>query len=957
MDVLKRRFWIGLDIGRSVKARRATTVDTRMTGGRRCVWLAAVFLIVEALVFTRGAGADWPAHPARIAQIAIEVRTPVANGFDWQGLARALIGLNQGDLLTQATLEGAVKALSSFGKVGTDVLETRKGVDVAIRFAPYERIKSISVEGMYPLFEQDVRNVMTLAPGSIFTPDRLQSQVDLIARLYTQEGYVDPRISISWHQDETDNHILLDVHIEKGPYFRLAAISFEGNTVFQSDTLIRHMAVWRKANGFLGRGRFLERLLREDMQTLTELYRRKGYADVVIDDRVTRDLESRQAAVHVGITEGPLTSVVFSGNSFFSDRVLKQDLELFKTGNHGNAGLRRSVHNIRRRYLAAGFADVSVHWQDEKGAGSAPNRRVVRIQITEGLRHMVTQVILRGNRALSDDVLRAQMLTRPSSGLHKGVYVATVLEEDLSSLQALYLQKGFLDARITDQVSIDAQSKDVAVTISIDAGVATRVKRISFSGHSPVAEKKLRGVLQMQPGDAFRPYLVENEENRIAEQISPLGYPYVQVKGTANRSQDHAGADIDYHIDSGPRVTVGEIFFAGNFRTRPDIMTRELDFKKGDPFSLSKVLEAQRNLRNLDLFESVQVRTIGLKEKASTVPLFFETPEKRPDFFEIGGGYQTDKGVYGRTKVGDHNFRGADQDIWAGAEVGDTGYRLDAGITSPRLLGYRIRTDLGVFAEHREEFNQDFGTDTLGSTLTFSRKWRPYITTSLGLRFEQRDQFLRVPAASADVDPDTLDRRLFLVTTPAISYDDRNSFIRPTRGWFSTFSVDISNGLDGSLDNFIRYKFDVRTFYTPIHRLTLAAIARAGYLTTLSGSTELPEDQLFFLGGTTTVRGYDENLLRYDADGDPVGGRRTFSGSLEARYNLGGNFELAFFVDGGAIQDALVAAGSDDWRWSVGTGLRYITPIGPIGLLYGYKLDRRPGEASGQFHFSIGYTF
>ncbi|MBW2637523.1 MAG: BamA/TamA family outer membrane protein, partial [Deltaproteobacteria bacterium] len=182
-------------------------------------------------------------------------------------------------------------------------------------------------------------------------------------------------------------------------------------------------------------------------------------------------------------------------------------------------------------------------------------------------------------------------------------------------------------------------------------------------------------------------------------------------------------------------------------------------------------------------------------------------------------------------------------------------------------------------------------------------------------------------------------------------------FIRPRKGLFSLLSVDVSTGLRNSLDNFLKYRFDVRYYVTPFNRLTLASLGRAGYISAYGSNGTIPMDQLFYLGGTSDVRGFDENLLRLDERGNPVGGKMTLSGSIEARIDLGYNIELAPFVDTGLIRNTFDESGSDSFRSSVGLGLRYITPIGPIGLLYGHKLDRREGESAGRFHFSIGYTF
>ena len=202
--------------------------------------------------------------------------------------------------------------------------------------------------------------------------------------------------------------------------------------------------------------------------------------------------------------------------------------------------------------------------------------------------------------------------------------------------------------------------------------------------------------------------------------------------------------------------------------------------------------------------------------------------------------------------------------------------------------------------------------------LNFSYRWSPRIATSLGLRYEQRTQFTLTSDASTLDDPSAYEDRIFWVTTPSVSYDSRDSFIRPTRGIFSSISVDISSGLKGSLDNFLRYQADLRGFYTPYPRLTLAAIGRVGYLAPLGADDELPDDQLFFLGGTVDVRGFGENLLRYDANGNPVGGRLALSTALEARYEIKRNLELALFVDGGSLQEALSSAG--DGRLALGCG-------------------------------------
>ncbi|MGD9188265.1 MAG: outer membrane protein assembly factor BamA, partial [Desulfobacteraceae bacterium] len=668
-------------------------------------------------------------------------------------------------------------------------------------------------------------------------------------------------------------------------------------------------------------------------------------------------IDKQEMHIDLVIDEGALYDITFAGNTHFFDYTLKKDLELFTVGNRGNIGLRRSVQNIRRRYLRAGFADVRVKWNQTDTESEGRTLRSVQLVIDEGLRHEIRSVTVEGERYFNEEKIKNQMLTRKTSGFGNGIYDANVLDEDLVSLRALYKKYGFVDARISKQVDIRPSDKSVSVAIVIAEGLRTRVGRISFTGELPVSADELAETLQLKTGQPFQPDLVPVDENNLSARIAPHGYPHVRVKAAVSRSADQKRADIVFRVLPGPFVQVGGVFFAGNFRTQDHILKRELAFKTGDPFSLSSVLEAQRNLRKLNLFESVRVRTIGLKAQASTVHLLFMTVEKKPYFYEIGGGYETSKGFYARSKIGDHNFWGTDKDIWLGGEVAETGYRWDAGISNPRLLGTRMQADIGGYIEREEKFNQDFGTDTAGATLNVSRRWTHRMMTSLAWRYERRQQFLREQDASQQVDEEALEPRSNLVTTPAIVYDSRDSFIRPTSGWFANLSVDLSSGLDNDLDDFTRYEADLRIYHALRPGLTLAAIARMGYIAAFGESSSIPEDQLFFLGGTLDVRGYEENLLQFNAEDDPVGGRLALSTSIEARYDIGKNVELAPFVDAGRLQLTSEDTQDEDWRWAVGLGIRYLTPIGPIGLLYGHKIDPRPGESKGQIHFTIGYTF
>lgn len=927
--------------------------------------IVGMLCTVAALWCATPAVADdlqWDGEPVVIDEIIIRVENPRQRdkSFDWDGMIRDIIGMKRAQRLTRPKLDAAVSALQAYGHVRTKIQTRPQGAAVSFLVLPYQRIKTIEINGAYPLFEREIYNLMTIAPGDIYDPGLIKKQSELIEQRYQEEGYIEPRAKVTWEQDDANGHIDITIRIQKGSRYTLGRLKVTGNRAI-SDTVIKgRMSTWRTSTAQLGNGRLVAPKLKQDIEKLVAYYRGRGFADVQIEYTVDRHPQQQTADVRIKIDEGPRYVIGFDGARHFSNRALKKELEVLQKGNRGNMGLRRAVQNIRRRYIKAGFADVRVQWRESPTADSPLATRKVRIEIQEGARHIVQRVVITGNAALGTEAIRAQMLTRPPKGLHKGAYVSAVLGEDIAAVVALYHQNGYLDARIADSVVVEPATRRVTVRLAIDEGPQVRIGQVRIEGEPPMAADDLLAGLQLKSGTIFLPHMVSEGENELSARIAAKGFPHVQITDRVDYAEDGTRADIVYLIDPGPRVTIGRIFWAGNFRTRNTILRREIKLNEGEPFSLAKVLEAQRRLRDLDLFQSVQMRSIGLKEKASKVHLLVTMVEKSSYFFELGAGFQTDKGFYGRTEVGDRNFLGRNKELQLSGEVSGIGYLWSADMVEPRFLGSRISATLGLYTERLEEFNQDFGTDTNGADLTFSRTWGERLTTALKIGYKRREQYLReTDIDTTDIDPESLEPRTIWVTTPAIQYDSRDSFIRPLRGNFASLSVDISKGLDRSLDDFVKTELDLRTYYTPKQRLTLAGRALAGYIQPYGVDGEIPEDQLLFLGGTTDVRGFGENLLRFNEDNDPVGGRLALAGSIEARYLLIGNWDLTVFLDTGTVRKAL--SGDDDtddqWQWTTGLGLRYITPIGPIGLLYGHKIDPRPGESDGQLHFSIGYTF
>jgi outer membrane protein insertion porin family len=889
-----------------------------------------------------------------LAGIRIEVKEALGDEEKWTEMVQTLVlpYLKKGDRFSAAAvsrLSASLKACRRFQHIHLDTATTESGLLLMIAVTPFKLIKDIRIHGKYPLFEKQILNTMTLYPGDAFIQEEIDKQPHLIAQLYQKYGYIDPVVTFESFLDPRDNCYTLKIFIEKGRQYRLGKLEITGNEAFDDSEIRLKVKSIRTDNASFAQSRFLE-----DLEKLKRFYFAKRYPDVVIEHQLQQNPETGKVDVGIVIDEGERYDISFTGNTAFGNRKLRKDLVLFDSGNRRGSGLRKSIENIKTRYRRAGYSEIAVQVETEPLREEAIRVRKLRLVLSEGTRAIVRKIEISGNAAVTENELKKRMLTRPPVGLYDGAYVAETLNEDILAIQNLYHAKGYLNAEAEKMLSFSADRENVAIYLKIDEGLQTRVARLELEGLSAVSKAEVLRAIQLQAGEPFSRGTLKNDENRIAMMVSEKGYPHVKVSGDVTINEDSSQAHVVFRVVRNSYTEMGKTFYAGNFRTREIIFERELKMKPGDPFSLKKMLQGQQDIRSMNIFRSVTFHPVGLKEEAESIHLFTEVEEEKPFYFETRGGYASEKGFYGAGVIGDRNFLGSNRDLKIGGELSETGYNAESRIFEPRFLGTRVSSDFGVYLERDEPFNQTFGTDKTGLDILFSRKLKKRLKLNLGFNYERREQFKRDSNVIEDA---SFDPRSILAIKPFISYDSRDNFLNPKEGIFILLSTDVSRGIENSLDDFIKYRTDLRAYITPLSRLTFAWRGSFGSIDAYGSKGTVPDDQLFFLGGTTTVRGFDENRFLVDADDNPVGGRLMAVGNAEARIDIGSNLEFSLFYDGGYLDKISTVYDADNARFSAGIGLRYVTPVGAVGLVYGHKLDPEPGESPGRIHFSIGYTF
>ena len=926
-------------------------------------WLFAVLLLVSGTGLA-AEGDSTEAEPV-VERLVVELPEDTPNAEELREMARSLIHLREGEPFSPQRFRRTVDALRKSGLFRKiDIPDPDFDSDriaLTFRLVPFPRIKNIKIDGGFPLLEREILGTMTLFTGDAYRESALDASETALVELFRRQGFIDPNIEMYGERDPEDGNYVVQVEIDKGRFYQVRDVIIDGNDAFSDFRLKLRLSTSKAALLPGGMGRFIEEEMENDRENLLEFYRKHHHPEAEVAAAAEKNKEKAAAAVRFRVNEGPRYEISFEGNEAFWDWQLKKELVLADRGNVGGLGMRRSINNIEKRYREDGFRQVRVQTEEETEETGTKRVRRIRVRIEEGPQSVVETVAVKGAETVPEKEVRDQILTRTPGILAEGGYVPSVVDDDRKAIRALYRKEGYLDVEVeteADRGEATGEGKrPVSVAFRIEEGLRTVVDAVRLEGLTAVPETEAKAELALQVGAPFREFMLRSDENALSALISERGHPHVSVSGSAEVSEDGRRAEVIYRVDEGPYVETGEIFFTGNFATRERVLRREVNLEPGTPFSLRAYLETERNLRELGALEAVYYTPLGLEEKADRVNLLVAVEERKPYVFEVGAGYDTAREFFVQGRFENRNLMGLNLRGWVSGEYSGIGYRAETGVTEPRLLGSRIETTASLFAEELEELNKDFGVRTYGARLGFHRPLGDHLDASLNFRYESREQYPLGDAPIPAEDANLFRRRSVFVATPALVWDSTDSFVRPTRGARISASVDISKGLENSLDDFFKYRLDGRYYYSPLDRLTFAARGRYGFIDPFDTGSTIPDDQLFFLGGIADVRGFRENRLRFDANGDPVGGEEALLGSLEARVDVGFNLELALFYDVGSVREPSLDVGSDDFRSAVGAGLRYHTPIGPIGLLYGHKLDPKENESSGRFHFSIGYSF
>jgi outer membrane protein insertion porin family len=910
----------------------------------------------------------------------------------------------QGAPLTMADVRETITHLFSLGRFEDVRVEAESATDggVALRYVldPIHTVTKVEFRGQLGLPEGLLRSRMIERFGPTPPISRAADVAASLQQLYRDEGYLSASVTLGEPIIEHDpDRATLVFDVTAGPRTTIASSTIAGHPL--------EPAAQIQARLQIGPGQhYRPAELRKRLEDLVTSMRHRRYyqASAGVANAIVHDNQA-QVDLTVSVQSGPLVTVQFSGDPLAKDKIAEL-VPIEREGSVDQDLLEDAAHRITDYLTQQGY------WKAEVGT---PSRResdgtlTLTFAIKRGRLYRVAPggIQIGGNQFVSIDELRP-LLKMPAGE----PFVASRLSAIESAITQLYRTRGFATMEVASATNEVGEGL-VQPVITIKEGPRVVVGAIGLTGNQAIATDRLMPVISLRTGDAYYGPAVARDRDAIFDYYLNEGYAAADVSMapvTPVKAADGLKADVVFKIVEGPQTIVEHIFVTGNLRTNVSVIEHELEIKEGQPLGQAALTESRRRLTALGLFRRVQISAVSHGDPAlrDVVIAVEEAPQTTVGY---GGGLQVDRVLRssdpdsapreryelaprGFFEIGRRNVGGRNRSVNLYSRLSlrpnpDPTTRRPFGFSEYRVIGtYREPRALQRYGELvataavEQGVRTGFNFSRKGFNTEVGHRFKPILRGSIRYSFGTTHIF---DFGLPDSEKLTVDRAFSQVRLSAFSgaltRDTRDDALEPQAGTFMSADATIAARAIGSEVGFSKtflQGFVYRNLGRP--HLVFAGGARLGLAQAFlrlvptvdeNGNPiivqvrDLPASERFFAGGDTTIRGFALDSVgapeTIASNGIPQGGDTEVVLNAELRVPVYGPVGGVLFVDGGNVFAHNADLDLGRLRGSVGFGLRYRSPIGPIRVDVGFKLDRRVIGAALErryaIHFSIGQAF
>ena len=692
----------------------------------------------------------------------------------------------------------------------------------------------------------------------------------------------------------------------------------------------------------------------------------------------------RGSTLVIKLQENPLINQVnFEGNSKIDDAALAKEVEVRERMIFTKARVQSDTQRVLALYQKTGYYNVRVA---PKLIRLPENRVNLVFEITEGSETTVKTISFTGNEAFSDSALRSIIGTEEHSWWNffqrNDTYDPDRLEYDKELLRRHYLRHGFADFNIISaeaQLSPNGDYFEIAFTVA--EGPHYKIADVAVNiGNTNLDPEKLKEVIKTGVGDDYNATKVERTAENLTLEASRQGFVFAKVEPKVDRNVGQGTLNISYNIVEGRRAYVEQIIIEGNTRTLDEVIRRELLIYEGDAFNRTLIERARRRLTALDFFEKIE-----FQEEEGSAPdkinLIVLVTEKSTGKISFSVGYSSTEQVVGSVELTERNLLGRGQYVKLNTTLSFKRQQVDFSFTEPYFMGMPISAGIDLFATKTQSTStSDYESSNIGGALRTGFKLDEFSTIGLKYTLAYRDVGGIDESSSSPAIIAQEGSSLKSSVGASYTWDDLDNPTRPTLGFRGQLESEIA-GLGG--DAYFGRLEAHGWYFIPLYEesIVLKLEGNAGHIEAFNG-TDVPLQDRFFKGADT-FRGFAQSgvgprQVGNDGDTDAIGAQSYAIGTAELTFPVGmpeaWGIEGAAFSDFGTVfgtpEDSIASGTGDcsgshdctvfdtmDFRASVGAGLIWQSPFGPLRFELAYPVLKAKYEEEEWFRFSIGTRF